>query len=115
MREALNLDPIGAFKNIKMPVSIVGGRLDETASPLSAVLIDRALEEGGNASRAMTYFDKCGHLLAKRINDGTHRMHYQIDALAAETLKNWLESNLSQPPPAEALPPPQDDAKPSQK
>jgi len=95
MREMMKLDAAGAFKNVSVPVLIVQGRRDDTRSPQSSVSIDKNLEEGGNTARAMIYFENLGHLLAKKVNDGSTRIHYRSEAAVMEAVKNWLKANLA--------------------
>lgn len=94
MREELNEDPIETIKKVKIPVLILQGKEDKSVPIESASLLDKALEESGNAKHSLIYFGYLDYFFGKKVNDGIHRIHYEVDREALETVKNWLKSNF---------------------
>ena len=98
-REELEEKPADAIKNITTPVFILQGREDEEVFAGSAFNIGKALEGAGNSQTTLLYFGYLGHFFGEIVNDGIHRMHYDLDAGVLEAIKSWLAKNL---PPSEA-------------
>jgi len=96
LREALAEKPIDLIKKVNIAVLILQGRQDDEVSVESASMLDGMLEEGGNRKHALTYFGYLGHFFGKKINDGIHRVHYEVDKEVLDTIKSWLDKNFTQ-------------------
>lgn len=97
-REWSDEKPIDAIKKTKVPVLILQGKQDTPLQMESASMWDKALEEGGNSNHTLIYFGYLDYSFGKRVNDGEHRIHYEVDREVLETIKNWLNKNLIETP-----------------
>jgi pimeloyl-ACP methyl ester carboxylesterase len=92
MREELDEDPVAEAKLINIPVLIIEGKEEGTAASGSASIIDRAIASSGNTAHTLTYFSYLGRFLGKLVNDGTCKIHYEIDSGVMDAIRNWFKS-----------------------
>ncbi|MFA5145863.1 MAG: alpha/beta hydrolase [Candidatus Omnitrophota bacterium] len=108
MKEWLETKPLETAKGVSVPVLILQGREDEEIFLESATALDKALEEGGNKYRSLTYFGYLGHFFGPLVNDGVRTIHYETDTGVMEQMARWLKDNLADKPveltPVEAVP-----------
>lgn len=102
IREKLETKPLNLLKDIKVPVLILQGKEDEGSILKYAAVFDKTLSESSNPSHTLTYFSYLGHFFGKKVNDGTHRIHYKIDNGVLENIKNWMNAEPVNPSSAPA-------------
>lgn len=95
IREELDEDPVAVIKEVKAPALILQGKEDYPFRVDYASLLDKSLEESGNLNHTLTYFGYLGHYFGKSVNDGVHKIHYEVDPAVLETIKTWLDSVVS--------------------
>lgn len=93
MRENLSEKPVDVVKKINIPVLILQGKEVAPFSIEYASILDKALGENGNKAHALIYLGYLDHLFGKRINDGVHKIYYEIDGEVPDIIKNWLNKN----------------------
>jgi len=102
IREELAERPKDAISSVKSPVLVLQGKEDEEVPMEFASYFDKALEEAGNPNHALVYYGYLGRFFGNLVDDGTHKMHYEVDKEVLENIKNWLNKNILEP-----VPPPQ--------
>jgi len=101
IREELAERPKDAISSVKSPVLVLQGKEDEEVPMEFASYFDKALEEAGNPNHALVYYGYLGRFFGNLVNDGIHKMHYEVDKEVLENIKNWLNKNILEP----AVPP----------
>jgi dienelactone hydrolase len=96
LKEELSLNPQEVIKKLKAPVLILQGKEDPVLPAGSSELINKMLEDNGNTCHTLTYFSYLDQTFGKRINDGIHKISYQIDPSVIEVIKSWLNARLSE-------------------
>ena len=91
MKEEMGQRPFDIVRSIKIPVLILQGKVDKDYYD-SASLIDKTLDEAGNPRHTITYYSYLDHYLSKRINDGTHRIHFEPTEEVLEGIKSWISA-----------------------
>ncbi len=91
VKEELSEDIAATVKKIKIPVLILQGKADRELAAEDAPAIDKLLAEGGNENHTLTYYGYLGHFFGKAVNDGIHKMHYEVDEEALANIRNWLK------------------------
>ena len=92
MRERLGYNPYDIVKKTTLPVLILQGQDDKTASLEFASICNKLLEEGGNKKHSIRYYPGLGHFLGNAVNDGVHRMFYDTDKQVLKDMKEWLDA-----------------------
>ncbi|MDP2912606.1 MAG: alpha/beta fold hydrolase [Candidatus Omnitrophota bacterium] len=92
----------GSGRMVSEAETIRGMASSPDHNPERSWRVDKALEEGGNRSNALTYYSYAGGFFGKEVNDGVHKLHYKIDEEVLENMTNWLIKNLPEIPAPEA-------------
>lgn len=98
MKESMQEDPIEIVKKINGPVLIMQSKDDEDVPEDTISRLEAALGQAGNPTTT-AYYSYLGHFLGKLVNDGVHRMHYEISKEPLKNIKAWLDVNLQEAPP----------------
>lgn len=103
MQEESGEDIMAIIKKIKIPVLTLQTRQDELGPADYASIFDAVLEEGGNKNHVLKYFGYLDYMFGERVNDGIYKIHYEVDNDAMNTIRAWLNENLSSAPAPEEL------------
>lgn len=95
MRERQAEKPLELSASIKVPTLILQGKEADDASLRTAPIIDSEIAKSGNKEHALTYFGYLGPYFGKKVNDGIHRVHYEIDKEVLESIRTWLDDTFT--------------------
>ena len=78
-----------------VPALLIQGREDEPLPlhAVSAVEMQSTAEAG--KKHAVMYTSDVGYFFGTRINDGIHKVHYQVDPGLAVTVKKWIDGTFA--------------------
>jgi hypothetical protein len=84
-------------------VLILQGKQDDEVSGANSAAIDKILSDSGNKSHFLRYYSYLDRYFGTRVNDGTHKIHYNIDEEVTKDVINWLTNKaFAQPDNASA-------------
>ncbi len=90
IKEGMDLNPGGIIKDLNVPVLVLQNKEDEYLSLDTASTIDNMLAIEEKKPHAVVYFSYLNHFFGKRINDGEHKIYYEIDKDVANSMMGWL-------------------------
>lgn len=82
---------------VAVPVLIIHGKNDAEVPAEEGALLDKALSEYGKVKHSITYYSYLGHFFGKLTNDGTFKMHYEVDDEVLVNIRDWLDANDIKP------------------
>lgn len=98
MKERQADKPMELSASIKVPTLILQGKEADDASLRLAPIIDRAIAGSGNTKHTLTYYGYLGPYFGKKVNDGIHKIRYEIDKEVLENIKTWLDNTFAPQP-----------------
>ncbi|MFC1576465.1 alpha/beta hydrolase family protein [Candidatus Omnitrophota bacterium] len=95
MRELLGFDPLDGFRKIDIPLIIIQGKKDLSASPDYVREIEKILTKLKLQQFSTVYFRGLGHFLGELVTVEKEADHYVVDPEVVGTIALWLNEKCA--------------------